>query len=236
MRLSRCVALALGTLVALLSLLPSVQAAERKRDKEHARHACPVQKPQKFLIRSNFVKHGALDEAAHERAVRYRAEQYGNVEGLGLERYNPKKAYSNAVVVHFMGLPVQVHKKIAPVLRCVEHYIRRTCTGPKERYTPRALGGFRQNNTYRGGEISNHMFGIAIDIDPDRNPCCGCVSPWPDHPACRSSSDTIIERTALPRCWIDGFEHFGFYWLGRDPGLRDTMHFEFLGDPELIAP
>jgi D-alanyl-D-alanine carboxypeptidase len=135
-----------------------------------------------------------------------------------------------------MGLPVQVHKKIAPALRCVERYIRRTCTGPKELYTPRALGGFRQNNTYRGGEISNHLFGIAIDIDPDRNPCCGCVSPWPNHPACRSPSDTVFERTALPRCWIDGFERFGFYWLGRDPGLRDTMHFEFLGDPEQLAP
>jgi hypothetical protein len=46
----------------------------------------------------------------------------------------------------------------------------------------------------------------------------------------------VFERTALPRCWIDAFERFGFYWLGRDPGLRDTMHFEFLGDPELIAP
>jgi hypothetical protein len=236
MRPARYVALGVATLVALLALLPSLHAAERQRDKQHAHHACPVQKPQKFLIRSNFVKHGALDEAAHERAVRYRAEEYGNVEGLGLERYNPQKAYSSAVVVHFMGLPVQVHKKIAPALRCVEHYIRRTCTGPKERYTPRALGGFRQNNTYRGGEISNHMFGIAIDIDPDRNPCCGCVSPWPNHPACRSSSDTVFERTALPRCWIDGFERFGFYWLGRDPGLRDTMHFEFLGDPTLIAP
>jgi len=235
-RAPRYIALGIATLVALLALLPSVQAAERQRAKEHARHACPVQKPQKFLIRSNFVKQGALDEAAHERAVRYRAEQYGNVEGLGLERYNTKKAYSNAVVVRFMGLPVQVHKRIAPALRCVEHYIRRTCTGPKERYTPRALGGFRRNNTYRGGEISNHMFGIAIDIDPDRNPCCGCVSPWPNHPACRSSSDTVFERTALPRCWIDGFERFGFYWLGRDPGLRDTMHFEFLGDPELVAP
>ena len=39
--------------------------------------------------------------------------------------------------------------------------------------------------------------------------------------------------TALPKCWIDAFEHYGFYWLGRDPDLRDTMHFEFLGDPEL---
>jgi hypothetical protein len=235
MRWPRLIGLALLVLVALLALLPSVSAAERQQGK-HARRACPVQKPQKFLIRSNFLKHGALDEAAHERAVRYRAETYGSVEGLGLERYNTQKAYANAVVVHFMGLPVQVHKKVAPALRCVERYLRRTCTGPKERYTPRALGGFRQNNTYRGGEISNHLFGIAIDIDPDRNPCCGCVSPWPNHPACRSPSDTVFERTALPRCWIDGFERFGFYWLGRDPGLRDTMHFEFLGDPELVAP
>jgi hypothetical protein len=101
---------------------------------------------------------------------------------------------------------------------------------------PRAIGGFRQANTYRGGEISNHMFGIAIDIDPDRNPCCGCVSPWPNHPACKASSETVFERTALPRCWIDSFERYGFYWLGRDPDLRDTMHFEFLGDPDLLAP
>ena len=220
----------------LCALLPNGLAAERERDKKHPRHACPVQKPQKFLIRSSFIKHGALNEPAHERALKYRAEQYGSVEGFGLERYNKEKAYSNAVSVRFMGLPLQIHKRIAPALRCVEHYIRRTCTGPKERYVPRAVGGFRQANTYRGGEISNHLFGIAIDIDPDRNPCCGCVSPWPNNPACRAPSETVYERSALPRCWIDAFEHFGFYWLGRDPDLRDTMHFEFLGDPELIAP
>ncbi|MEO8901129.1 MAG: M15 family metallopeptidase [Polyangiaceae bacterium] len=236
MRLTRAIALGLVALAALLVLLPSVSAAERKREKTHARKACPVQKPQKFLIRSNFVKHGVLDQAAHERAVRYRAEQYGRVEGLGLERYNTKKAYESAVVVRFMGLPVQVHKKIAPALRCVERYIRRTCTAPNERYTPRALGGFRQNNTYRGGEISNHLFGIAIDIDPERNPCCGCVQPWPNNPLCKSPTATVFERSSLPRCWIDGFERYGFYWLGRDPDLRDTMHFEFLGDPELGAP
>jgi len=227
---------ALAVLGLLCALLPSGSAAERKREKKPpARHACPIQKPQKFLIRSSFVRHGALSEAAHERALRYRAEQYGNVEGFGLERYNKEKAYSNAVNVHFMGLPLQIHKKVAPALRCVERTIRRTCTGPHERYVPRAIGGFRLANTYRGSEISNHLFGIAIDIDPDRNPCCGCVAPWPNHPACRAPSDTVFEQTALPRCWIDAFEHFGFYWLGRDPDLRDTMHFEFLGDPELIA-
>ena len=228
--------LALVLTATLCSLLPKGLAAERAREKKHPRQACPVQKAQKFLIRSSFIKHGALNEAAHERALRYRAEQYGSVEGFGLERYNKDKAYSNATVVRFMGLPLQIHKKIAPALRCVERYIRRSCTGPHERYAPRAIGGFRQANTYRGGEISNHLFGIAIDIDPDRNPCCGCVSPWPNHPACKAASETVFERTALPRCWIDGFERYGFYWLGRDPDLRDTMHFEFLGDPELLTP
>ena len=234
-RFARLGFLALGVLV-LFTLLPRVSAAERVRVKKHERKACPVQKPQKFLIRSTFVKHGMLDAAAHERALRYRAEQYGSIEGLGLERFNKQKAYSQAISVRFMGLPLQIHKKVAPALRCVERYINRTCKGPKERYTPRAIGGFRQANTYRGGEISNHLFGIAIDIDPDRNPCCGCVSPWPDNAACRAPADSVYGRTALPRCWIDAFEHYGFYWLGRDPGLRDTMHFEFLGDPELLGP
>jgi len=227
----------LCTLIAALTLaaMPGVSAAERTHGKPPARKSCPTQKPQPFLIRSNFVKHGALNAAAHEQALRYRAEQYGSVEGLGLERYNKQKAYASAVNVRFMGLPLQIHKKIAPALRCVERYLERTCTGPKERYTPRAIGGFRQANTYRGGEVSNHLFGIAIDIDPNRNPCCGCVAPWPDHPACRSPAESVFERAALPRCWIDGFERFGFYWLGRDPELRDTMHFEFLGDPERLA-
>jgi len=236
LRLPRLFVLGLLTFMVGLAVLPSVSAAERTRSKRPARKTCPLQSAQKFLIRSTFVKHGALSPAPHERALRYRAEQYGIVEGLGLERYNKEKAYSNAVSVRFMGLPLQIHKKVAPALRCVERYLVRTCTGPKERYTPRALGGFRQANTYRGGEVSNHLFGIAIDIDPDRNPCCGCVAPWPDHPACHNPDKTVFQRTALPRCWIDGFERFGFYWLGRDAELRDTMHFEFLGDPELLGP
>ena len=232
----RLASLCLLTLAVLLALLPNVSAAERARRKRPSHQACPVQKAQDFLIRSNFVKHGQLEAVAHDRALRYRAEQYGSVEGMGLDRYNTERAYASAVNVRFMGLPLQIHKKIAPALRCVERYIARTCTAPNERYVPRAVGGFRQANTYRGGEISNHLFGIAIDIDPNRNPCCGCVAPWHDHPACRAVGESIFERTALPRCWIDGFERYGFYWLGRDPGLRDTMHFEFLGDPGLLSP
>jgi D-alanyl-D-alanine carboxypeptidase-like protein len=232
----RFAVLGLLTFAVGLSLLPNVSAAERASGKRQERKACPTQKPQAFLIRSNFVKHGALNPKAHEQALRYRAEQYGSIDGLGLDHYNKQKAYANAVSVHFMGRPLQIHKKVAPALRCVERHLERTCTSPEERYTPRAVGGFRQANTYRGGEVSNHLFGIAIDIDPNRNPCCGCVAPWRDDPACRKPDATVFERAALTRCWIDGFERYGFYWLGRDPELRDTMHFEFLGDPALLSP
>jgi hypothetical protein len=129
-----------------------------------------------------------------------------------------------------MGMPISVHAKIAPALAAVEKRIVRTCGG---RYTARAIGGFRTGNTYRGSEVSNHLLGIAIDIDPDKNPCCGCVDPWPTNPVCKKPGN-VFKRTALPRCWIQSFERFGFDWLGHDT-LEDTMHFEFLGDPDHIT-
>jgi hypothetical protein len=192
---------------------------------------CKRQKIMPFLVRSYFVRGGQLRADRHRKALRFRAERYGWVEGAGLEAYAEHSAISQAASTTFMGLPIRVHKKIVSKLRCVERTIRARCTGKSQRYTPKAIGGFREQNSYRGGEVSNHLFGIAIDIDPDRNPCCGCVDPWPSHPACNGQSKDPFEMSELPRCWVDSFEQGGFYWLGRDT-LRDTMHFEFLGDPD----
>jgi len=191
--------------------------------------SCRPQKAKSFLVRGNFMKNGMLLPAKHQKAVRWRAEHYGFVPGL--ESYASESAISQAVSVKFMGLPIRVHKKIAPKLRCVERMIKRTCKSKKQRYVPKAIGGFREQNSYRQGEVSNHLFGIAIDIDPDRNPCCGCVDPWPDHPACKTDEKSPFAKSELPSCWVRAFEHYGFYWLGRDK-LQDTMHFEFLGDPD----
>lgn len=195
---------------------------------------CRPQKAQEFLKRPSFVRRGRLDGKGNDRALRYRVEKYGRLEGVSYAETNTTNARSQAVGTRFFGLPVSLHRAVVPALRCVEKRIRNNCRRVKEQYKPHAVGGFRDNNTYRGGEVSNHMFGIAIDIDPDRNPCCGCVEPWPEHPACRAKVDSILEQTALPSCWISAFERYGFYWLGRDPQLRDTMHFEFLGDPAKV--
>ncbi len=192
-----------------------------------------AQPPQRFLLRRTFVRKRIVNTAKHDRALRYLAEHYGNAGDPRTIAWNPDAASNHRVTVRFFGLPVSVHEKIAPALAAVEKYIGKNCKG-RARYKPAAVGGFRDANTYRGREVSNHLFGIAIDIDPDLNPCCGCVEPWPTNPRCQSGHDAY-DRAALTKCWVKGFERYGFDWLGHDE-LEDTMHFEFLGDPDLIRP
>jgi hypothetical protein len=231
--------IASGTLFALaLALILSgslagVAEAKPRRTRERGvfEYGCRVQPPQKFLERRSFFRNGMLDGKLQAGAVRYLAEHYGNAGDDVTTGYNAQNAHESAKTVFFRRLPVSINARIAPALACVEKRIRATCTG-SSRYAPRALGGFRETNTYRGIEISNHLFGIAIDIDPDRNPCCACVDPWPTNPVCRNAGP-VYSRTSLPKCWIRAFERFGFDWLGHDK-LEDTMHFEFLGDPDRI--
>ncbi len=208
------------------------RAAEAKRaSSKKAAKGCKKEKALSFLVRKNFMKGGQLKPAVHQRALKFRAQHYGWVEGANLEAYAEHSAISQAAETTFFGLPIRVHKKIVPKLRCVERTIRANCNGKGKRYVPKAIGGFREANTYRGGEVSNHMFGIAIDIDPDRNPCCGCVDPWPSHRYCQGGAKSVYEKTELTQCWIDSFEQHGFHWLGHD-SLEDTMHFEYLGNPD----
>ena len=221
--------------IGLLLLGPSAEAKEPKvapAPKGIFEYGARVQAPQKFLERRSFMSGGMLDTRKHGIAMRYLVEHYGNVDDEATQRWNGQPSHAQAKTVHFMGLPISIHAKIAPALAAVEKRINKTCTGGS-RYTPRAIGGFRSANTYRGAEISNHLLGIAIDIDPDRNPCCGCVDPWPSSPLCKKEGP-VFQRASLTKCWVHSFERFGFDWLGHDK-LEDTMHFEFLGDPDRIT-
>lgn len=220
-------------LFAALLLLLVFSLPGRVEGKVAARE-CRPQKAKEFLKRPSFVRKGRLDGRKNERALKFRVEQYGRVDGVLFAEANEKTARSQAVGTRFFGLPLSLHRAVVPALRCVERRIRSNCRKSKDQYRPAAVGGFRDANTFRGGEVSNHLFGIAIDIDPEKNPCCGCVDPWPEHPACKVKVENVLEQTAMPACWISAFERYGFYWLGRDPQLRDTMHFEFLGDPQKV--
>ncbi len=199
---------------------------------------CREQAAQAFLIRSNWFPHTTdadkLKEARKlfEDSLKYRTEKYGYFEGFGSPKSNPHPPKFYAKSLTFMGMSVQVNERIIPALKCVEAALKASPAGNE--YKPRAMGGIRFKNTYRGMEISNHVYGIAVDIEPDRNSCCGCVAPWPDNPLCKAKGKTVWERMAMPKSWVDTFERYGFYWLGHDV-LQDTMHFEFLGDPDKVV-
>ncbi len=224
----------LGPLVLALAVVGGVLLAAPQVLPAPRGGSCKVQKPQRFLQRRHYVKNGMLDGRAHNKALAYRVRHYGHVPGMGLEKLNSVAAASQAISTTFFDKPLTVHKKIVPALACVEDRIRSRCTSSDSRYEPRHVGGLRTENTIRGGEISNHLFGIAVDIDPERNPCCHCVKKWQSNPKCKKPSKSPFDRADLPRCWVEAFERYGFHWLGRDQ-LEDTMHFEFLGDPDKLT-
>jgi hypothetical protein len=201
--------------------------------------ACHEQAAQPELIRSHYIPTGGGAEQERERAhlraaaLRYRTEHYGYFEGFGDRAWNAFPPMHYAERTSFMGLPVRVHQRVVPALHCVEQEIQRSCSATP--YHPAQLVGIRPNNSFAGGEVSNHVYGIAVDVDPTRNPCCGCGPSFANHPNCRRHARSDLERMAMPECWIHAFERYGFYWLGHDHGLRDLMHFEFLGDPDRIT-
>ena len=188
-------------------------------------------------MQAHFDSHYALGEA-HRRewaallaaAVRYRTEQYGYVEGYGSRLWNARTPLEQGRQVTFFGVPVPIHARVAPALACAEAAIKAHCVD--QPYQPAVLSGMRRHNTYLNGEVSNHVYGIAIDIDPTRNPCCGCIGAWRASPRCQNQKSKF-ERMDMPACWVEQFERFGFYWLGHDR-IEDTMHFEFLADPRKI--
>ncbi len=200
-------------------------------------HRCARQKAQDFLIRGNWFPRTNDAEAQKkgrqllQDAIRYRTEKYGYFPGFGSAKLNAHAPKHYAESTSFMGMTVTVNKRIIPALKCVEADLK--ATGAHAEYHPKAMGGIRFKNTYRGVEVSNHVYGIAIDIEPNLNTCCGCVKPWNEHPLCKKKVKSVYERMAMPESWVHAFERYGFYWLGHDV-LQDTMHFEFLGDPDKI--
>lgn len=199
---------------------------------------CREQTAQDFLLRKHHLaKIGAPKdeqariEAARKRAVDYRTRQYGRFPGFGSRADNPHAPQFYAKRTRFMGHVLVLHEKVVPALRCVEAALKRDCTAAP--YQPRQVSGLRLTNSFKDYEVSNHVYGLALDIDSNLNPCCGCVGKWNQAEQCKKKVASPFERMAMPRCWVEVFERYGFYWLGHDE-LEDTMHFEFLGDPDRI--
>lgn len=198
---------------------------------------CVEQTAQEYLERAHLNRAAKSPAERAEmlriraEAIKFRTKKYGYFDGFGNKNDNPQSPSKQSKATTFFGLSVILHERVIPALHCVEKQLVRDCADFG--YKPTNLSGLRRKNTYVDGEVSNHVYGIAIDIDPLKNPCCKCLEPWSSSDRCKGKNKTVWERMAMPKCWVDTFERFGFYWLGHDT-LEDTMHFEFLGDPEKI--
>lgn len=164
-------------------------------------------------------------------------ESIHNAFKLRLDKYTQIRR------IPFMGYGVLMHEVTRQPLACVEKHIRAHC----EDYAIRELSGWRAKNSFkpqtdiRRQEYSNHIFGLALDINPKENPCCGCTKRWANNPRCLAENGAqVFDKGApigkfeIPRCWVAAFKRYGFHWLG-DDALRDTMHFEFLAEPGTVS-
>jgi LysM repeat protein len=205
------------------------------------------QKPQKRFFRSSYRSQcgsGTECRRKHKAFTAFRTKNYGYFRGFGDKELNANNPQHYTQWIDFMEKKVRLNQLAIHPLKCAERAIKKRCKKctpdpkypgeckKKFPYKPRVLSGLRHRNTFRGGEVSNHVYGIAIDLDPSHNTCCGCVGKWKKHPKCRRKLPKN-QRMIMPMCWVKEFEKFGFYWLGNDK-LQDTMHFEFLGDPDRI--
>lgn len=107
----------------------------------------------------------------------------------------------------FFGKSLQAHEKVVPCLKAVEAEIK---AKGLDDYKVRSIGGYHP----RPGEplYFFHMYGGAVDINPDTNPYCDC------------------DTHDIPDSWVKIFEKYGFFWGGNFRTTKDWMHFEWHGE------
>jgi hypothetical protein len=145
------------------------------------------------------------------------------VEAIFATTYGDSHAAAAAQIrVHFMGMPIRVHRKIAPALERVAKRIVRAekIDAGIDRFLRRLSGGFAARNIAGTDRLSAHAFGIAVDLDKSMADYWRWQKP-------------LRWRNRIPQAIVDAFEAEGFIWGGRWYHY-DTMHFEYR--PELFSP
>jgi hypothetical protein len=143
-------------------------------------------------------------------------------EAILAATYGPQAA-AQQVRVRVLGMPVRVHRKIAPALarvatRLAEARKQDLALVP---FLRQLSGGFAARPIAGTDRRSPHAFGIAIDLDKSKSDYWR----W-------QKGKPLRWRNRIPQAIVDAFEAEGFIWGGRWYHY-DTMHFEYR--PELLG-
>jgi len=154
--------------------------------------------------------------------VRYRTERYGPLPGLRQRRAKTALSALYATRRPSHGFLAQPEPPGDPGLACVERAIQaRMCQHSLPAARVLGLRPTTPTRTYeiRTTSTASRSTSIRIRI------LLRLRAPVESTPLCRDKSRTVLQRMAMPECWVHHFERYGFYWLGHDE-LEDTMHFE----------
>lgn len=110
------------------------------------------------------------------------------------------------------GLNIRLHRLVAPVFEKSLHLAMAACPKYKIRmlggYVPRRMKSIDPKKQTKM-PISTHAWGIAFDINWDKNPF----------------SKKLI--TDLPNDFVAAFVELGWEWGGHWKNSKDAMHFQF---------
>ena len=114
----------------------------------------------------------------------------------------------NLVRINLFGRDVSVHERIVPFLEDLQKDFRES--GIEYSFDDIQTYNYRGKTSAAG--LSLHSWGIALDINPTRNPLQGNKGEM---------------QTDIPPEMVEIFKSNGFFWGGEWTGPRDPMHFEW---------
>jgi len=135
---------------------------------------------------------------------------YGTYFGRSMSEIRTHLVYWN--VPHGGGRRVLVHEDMIPALKNVAANLAAEA-GQGRVYDITSAGAFVPRTIGGSYQISRHAMGLAIDINPAQNPY-------------RSDGKLI---TNMPQWFVDAWTKEGFCWGGYWQGIKDPMHFSWMG-------
>ncbi len=124
---------------------------------------------------------------------------------------------------------VTLNKALEQALARVNQSLATVDYGPLK-----TAGGYADKTIANSSTISNHHWGIAVDINPDKNRqyLAKNSTSWAEVTAWRQTHSGYNAScpTDMPEAFVKAFTNNGFAWGGAWKSTCDAMHFEYVAD------